>query len=84
MERNQLASEIAAEYEAMGIKSANEHFHLKQIHPFAEFPALAAHVSFCTLMQLYWKEIQEKLNDGPEMYETKDDVDNHNSEWGLM
>lgn len=84
MERNQTAAEIASEYEIMAIESANQHYRLKQTKPFNDFPALARHVAFCTLMHRYWEHIAKKLASGPEMYETNDDTDNHNSEWGLM
>lgn len=80
MERNQLAAEIAQEYETMGIEAANQHYRLKQQKPFEEFPALASHVAFCTLMQKYWEEIVAKLEKGPEMFETEKPEAN---EWGF-
>lgn len=79
---NQTAREIAAEYEELAITSANQHYRLKQAHPFAEFPGLAAHVAFCCAMQKTWEEIAYKLDVGPEMYESDDE--RHDSEWGLM
>ncbi len=68
--KNQTAAEIAREYEAQAIKSANQHYHLKQRAPFADFPALAAHVTFCTSMHVTWNEIAQKLEatGGPDDY----------------
>jgi len=72
MEQNQLASQIAKEYEIMAIEAANQHFRLKRQNPFEEFPALRRHVAFCTLMHDYWKKIAQKLNEGPQIYERED------------
>ncbi len=77
---NQTAAEIAREYEALAIKSANQHYHLKQQKPFSDFPALAAHVSFCSTMQVVWNEIAQKLEAGPSSNSANDDM---NDRWGL-
>lgn len=82
MERNQTAREIAAEYELMAIDAANQLFRLRQQRPFMEFPGLSKHRDFCTLMHKYWQSITEKLDTGPEMYES--DSDGYPSEWGMM
>ncbi len=81
--KNQTAAEIAREYEALAIKSANQHYHLKMHKPFAEFPALAAHVMFCTSMQLTWNEIAQKLSAGPNIYGADDDTHDHYGEFGI-
>ncbi len=76
---NQMAGEIAKEYEEMAIKAANEHYHLKRHQPFTEFPALAAHVKFCTDLQETWATLARKL-DGPNIYGANDDMKDR---WGL-
>ncbi len=76
---NKTAAEIAREYELMAIKSANEHYQLKRMEPFSEFPALAAHVSFCTDMQSTWNEIAQQLDRGPKFGSANDDMTDR---WG--
>lgn len=78
--KNQTAMEIAKEYETMAIKAANDHYRLRQQKPFADFPALAAHVSFCTSMQVTWNDIAQKLERGRNIYGASDDM---NDRWGL-
>lgn len=77
---NQTAAEIAKEYEQLAIKSANDHYRLKQQKPFSDFPALTAHVAFCTSMQATWDEIARKLSSGPPIHGANDDM---NDRWGL-
>ncbi len=71
MESNQTAAEIAREYEAMACESANKYCKLRMKHPGVTYPALASHVSFCTLMQFRWMDVARVLEKG-------------NTEWGLM
>lgn len=78
--KNQTATEIAKEYEHLAIKSANQHYHLKQQKPFADFPALAAHVRFCSDMRIVWREIAQKLEAGPNIYGANDDMQDR---WGM-
>jgi len=78
MAQNQLAVEIAREYEGMAIEAANQHYRLAQARPFESFSALGRHVAFCTMMCQCWDQIAKRLEAGPEMYETEKP-----EEWGF-
>ncbi len=79
---NQMAGEIAREYEALAIRSANEHYQLKRHQPFAEFPALEAHVKFCTGMHEVWRDLALKI-EGPHIYGADDDRRDYYGEYGV-